>query len=218
VTTSSTWKVEGIVAQKQKQRAKAVVLSDSPNGVEWGMGAMTGSIEDGLLVWRRSTAGHTGEVKYTWTRPGPERLDSPLSKSGRMQEPKTKAALRSRKRMPSSAKGEAGDVVKGTLQKAPAQLSSPRSASSDTSTAPTDTSPFSVYSPEMKLGKMQTTPQEVTQLLEMANNRLAFGDFGAAMRYVSEALDLPDEDDIGTTPGQSIRGLPHSYEGGGRRN
>merc|ERR1719421_699540 len=71
--TTTVWKVDGIVAQKHKQRSKAVVLSDSPNGVEWGMGNLMGSIEDGLLVWRN----RTGQVMYEWGRVESEGLDLP---------------------------------------------------------------------------------------------------------------------------------------------
>jgi hypothetical protein len=179
--------VDGIVAQKHKQRSKAVVLSDSPNGVEWGMGNLIGSIEQGLLVWRN----RAGKVMYEWQ---PDGLDSQPA-----QEPKSNAVPQ--------RKGKDASVPETV-----AQLSSPRSTSSTASTAPTETAPplhsaantayqgyntariagdLSSMKQMLKTTKVkQQTKQEVAKLLEMAGSRLASGDYGTAMQYVLFAQTL----------------------------
>jgi hypothetical protein len=187
--TATLWKVDGIVAQKHKQRSKAVVLSDSPNGVEWGMGNLLGSIEDGLLVWRN----RNGQVMYEWGRLESESLDPP---SQSKQAPKSHTAPRSKGK---SAKERPTVVVKSKREETPAHLSSPRSTSSTVSTAPTDTAAGlalgELRGPAMK-GDTRTTPatMEVSQLLEMAGSRLASGDYGTAMQYVlfAQTLNLPE--------------------------
>lgn len=78
------WKVDGIVAHKHKQRSKAVVLSDSPAGVEWGNANLLGSIEGGLLIWRN----RSGHVTYEWERVDPDMLDSLPPQLKNAQEPK----------------------------------------------------------------------------------------------------------------------------------
>lgn len=185
--TATMWKVDGIVAQKHKQRSKAVVLSDSPNGVEWGMGNLLGSIEDGLLVWRN----RNGQVMYEWGRLESDCLDTPPQSK---QAPKSHTAPRSKGK---SSKERPTAVVKGKREEA---NNSPRSTSSTVSTAPTDAAalpmaPGDLRGPVMK-GDTQTTPAtiEVSQLLEMAGARLASGDYGTAMQYVlfAQTLNLPE--------------------------
>jgi hypothetical protein len=185
--TKTLWKVDGIVAQKHKQRSKAVVLSDSSNGVEWGMGNLMGSIEDGLLVWRNKN----GNVMYEWERPtGPEGLDSPDAPltSTSAQEPKNCAP-------PLRSKSKAA-----ALKRKPEEHASPRSTSSNASTAPTETKPYVAPTgngvprgPATNLDKVKTnkhSTQEVSKLLEMAGSRLAAGDYGTAMQYVLFAQSL----------------------------
>jgi hypothetical protein len=191
--TATLWKVDGIVAQKHKQRSKAVVLSDSSDGIEWGMGNLMGSIEDGLLVWRN----RNGQVMYEWGRLEPETVDPPAQSK---QVAKINTAARSKGK---SAKQRSMTVVKGKPEEAPAHLSSPRSTSSTVSTAPTDTAacfargatgdPLPGQSMEGTKQKMQTS-LEVAQLLEMAGSRLATGDYGTAMQYVlfAQTLNQPE--------------------------
>jgi hypothetical protein len=196
--TTTVWKVDGIVAQKHKQRSKAVVLSDSPNGVEWGTGNLMGSIEDALLVWRN----RTGQVMYTWERPGPESLDSQPSQAMSAQEPTIHAALQVKDKC---GKEPAKAVVSEKAEEPAAHLSSPRSTSSTVSTAPTDSAGGMAHSaisiggdvrvPVMKVDNKPTkqTAQEVAKLLEMAGSRLASGDYATAMQYVlfAQTLDPP---------------------------
>jgi hypothetical protein len=197
--TKTVWKVDGIVAQKHKQRSKAVVLSDSPNGVEWGMGNLMGSIEDGLLVWRN----RIGKVMYEWERPGPDSIDAQLTQCNTAQEPERHAARRSRGESFTNFTEEPVKAASVEAQEPPAQNSSPRSTASAVSTAPTETTPSlplaggGSCAPVMKLDKgktnqptkMQTT-EEVAKLLEMAGSRLASGDYGTAMQYVMFAQTL----------------------------
>ena len=73
-TTKQVWTVTGIVAersktrkpQSSKQSSKPVVLSDGPNGVEWGSGNLKGNMEGGYLVWRN----RQGEATFFWNRGG----------------------------------------------------------------------------------------------------------------------------------------------------
>lgn len=199
--TMTVWKVDGIVAQKHKQRSKAVVLSDSPNGVEWGMGNLMGTIEDGILSWRS----RTGQVAYQWGRCW---LDPESPK----QAPKSNAALRSlpgkhekeASRQVKHAKEAVVAVAKQNPEESLAHLSSPRSTSSTVSTAPTDTAAGLKHGaggiggelPKQAMrGNKQTkqTSNEVEKLLEMAGSRLASGDYGTAMQYVlfAQTLDAP---------------------------
>jgi hypothetical protein len=178
--TAMLWKVDGIVAQKHKQRSKAVVLSDSPRGVEWGMGNLLGSIEDGLLVWRN----RNGQVMYEWCRLEPGTLDAP-SKSKEV--PKSHTAPKSK----GKSAQEPTALVRTKPEDTLANNSSPRSTSSTVSTAPTDTAARDLRQPAMK-GDTQTkrATMEVAQLLEMAGSRLASGDYGTAMQYVMFAQTL----------------------------
>jgi hypothetical protein len=192
------WKVDGIVAQKHKQRAKAVVLSDSPAGVEWGMGNLTGCMENGLLTWRN----RTGKVMYEWERLGPENLDSqPAQPKNAVQEPTGHAVGRSNGKTTESAKAVKGKPSKESSIEPAAQFASPRSTSSTVSTAPTDavaspTEPREVRATGTQPDKKQTNPskEEVAKLLEMAGSRLASGDYGTAMQYVlfAQTLTAPD--------------------------
>ena len=75
--TNTLWKVDGIVAHRHKQRSKAVVLSDSPNGVEWGNANKMGSIEGGLLIWRN----RRGHVTHEWERVDPQGFLTPWLKN-----------------------------------------------------------------------------------------------------------------------------------------
>ena len=60
VQIPQVWTVSGIVAERPKtaglqgkpMSSKPVVLSDGPNGVEWGSGNLKGNMEGGYLVWR----------------------------------------------------------------------------------------------------------------------------------------------------------------------
>jgi hypothetical protein len=191
--------VDGIVAQKHKQRAKAVVLSDSPAGVEWGMGNLTGSLENGLLTWRN----RTGTVMYEWERLGPENLDSVAAQpKNAVQAPKSHAAGRSNGKANEAAKAVKGKPSKESSKEPTAQFASPRSTSSTVSTAPTDavtpcaSRPGEVRSTGTQPDKKQANPsnQEVAKLLEMAGSRLASGDYGTAMQYVlfAQTLYPPD--------------------------
>jgi hypothetical protein len=184
------WKVDGIVAQKHKQRSKAVVLTDSPRGVEWGMGSLLGSFEDGILVWRKPT----GKVMYEWERYSPEASDALTLQPKSAQEPKSHAALKSNCK---AANGPA-TAAKGKppKQPAPKELSSPRSTSSSTvSTAPTDAAPGEVpATSKADTTEKNPTTQEVANLLEMAGSRLAKGDYGAAMQYIIFAQALYPQD------------------------
>ena len=73
-TTKQVWTVTGIVAersktrksQSSKQSSKPVVLSDGPNGVEWGSGNLKGNMEGGYLVWRN----RQGEATFFWNKGG----------------------------------------------------------------------------------------------------------------------------------------------------
>jgi hypothetical protein len=203
----TVWKVDGIVAQKHKQRSKAVVLSDSPNGVEWGMGNLMGSIEDGFLVWRN----RTGQVMYEWGRCGPESVDLPPQPK---KEPKSPAVLQS--------KGKCAKETTSAVEEPTAHLLSPRSTSSTVSTAPTDAAAVlapgaasiggDLRGPAMNCKKQTKQPkqtkqtkqttQEVAKLLEMAGSRLASGDYGAAMQYVLFAQTLDP---------LQVKGLPSQH-------
>jgi hypothetical protein len=189
----TVWKVDGIVAQKHKQRSKAVVLSNSPNGVEWGMGNLMGTIEDGILSWRS----RTGQVAYQWGRCW---LDPESPK----QAPKSNAALQTKGKDEKEA-----SLVKNSKEAAVAVAEqnpeeSPRSTSSTVSTAPTDTAAGLAHGargiggelpkPAMRGNKKKKqTSDEVEKLLEMAGSRLASGDYGTAMQYVlfAQTLDAP---------------------------
>merc|ERR1719506_610574 len=46
--------------------SKPVVLSDGPNGVEWGSGNLKGNMEGGYLVWRN----RHGEATFFWNKVG----------------------------------------------------------------------------------------------------------------------------------------------------
>merc|ERR1719473_2186724 len=66
-STQNVWIVSGIIAERakrQKAQKKPIVLSDGPQGVEWGNGNLKGSFEDGMLVWRN----RRGEATYCWKK------------------------------------------------------------------------------------------------------------------------------------------------------
>jgi hypothetical protein len=205
--TNTVWKVDGIVAKKHKQKSKAVVLSDSPNGVEWGEGNLIGSIEDGVLSWRN----RAGKVMYEWQQEG---LDSQPSNLKYALEPKSrpvvdspsshlKYALEPKSNPAPRKRGNDASMQKPVAPENEKKFSSPRSTASTASTAPTESAPFLMLGPLSYAGDRSISKQEhntnhvkqqptkeVEKLLEMAGSRLASGDYGTAMKYVLFAQTL----------------------------
>jgi hypothetical protein len=87
--TPNEWLVDGIVVERakaskgQKKNNKPIVLSDGPDGVEWGNGNLIGNLEDGCLVWRN----RRGEATYHWSKADgavpPTALNLPLEKANK---------------------------------------------------------------------------------------------------------------------------------------
>jgi len=183
-STQNVWIVSGIVAERakrQKMQKKPIVLSDGPQGVEWGNGNLKGNIEDGWLVWRNRRGEATycwkkldtiAEVLYTDTAERKVRRTPPLVSPPPLPTkttPKTKTEAQSPRSMTSEGSAETAALA-GSL--ASLQASLPMSGST------ADGTPDDIAVAEMK------------KLVEMAGNRLMAGDVYMSMRYIPLAQQV----------------------------
>jgi hypothetical protein len=189
--TAEVWEVSGIVAEKgtrpKGQRKRPIVLNDGPEGVTWGSGNLTGSLEDGVLVWRN----RRGEVTYCW-----EKLEEkakgmqPARKTGTPEARKT-----SQVHMPDT------DSVRTPSRKNSVEKLTPRSTSSGMSnetteiTAEIGSSANPYLAPLIPTGNLEEQPDDVAvaemkMLMEMASNRLLVGDVYMSMRYITLAQQV----------------------------
>jgi hypothetical protein len=196
----NVWIVSGIVverAARQKTQKKPIVLSDGPQGVEWGNGNLKGKLEDGVLVWRN----RRGEATYCWKRV--ENTNEVLSSD-------SKAATRKVRRTPPLASPPpipAGHVpAKINLQtkiEVLTQEQSPRSTGSGTSAETAAltacmgnlATSASHGPPAAAAGNVDGKPDDISvaemrMLVEMAGNRLMAGDVYMSMRYITLAQQV----------------------------
>jgi hypothetical protein len=171
-STRNEWTVDGIIVERAKgkkgqKKAKAIVLTDGPAGIEWGNGNLFGNFEDGCLVWRN----RRGEATYSW-----QKLEGEV-------EPMTAGPV---------AKDAAMPALPFAVKRPSKEDLSPRSTNSGTSN---ETAAMTAESLAMSLSQFQPKEDEVAfaevkMLLEMARSRLMAGDVYTSMRYITLAQQV----------------------------
>jgi hypothetical protein len=180
------WTVNGIIAERakrQKAQKKPIVLSDGPQGVEWGNGNLKGSFEDGLLVWRN----RRGEATYCWRKlennvevtvqGGPILVTKKVKRTPPVASPPPLPI--NVQKIPSHAKTE--------------ELS-PRSTNS-AGTTETAALAAGMGNLAVDASNVESPPDgiavaEMKMLVEMAGNRLMAGDVYMGMRYITLAQQV----------------------------
>jgi hypothetical protein len=185
--TSNIWIVSGIVAERAKRpkgQKKPIVLSNGPQGVEWGNGNLKGSLEDGWLVWRNRRQ----EATYCWKK---------LENINDIPLPEPLPAPRKVKRTPPATSPPPPPLP---LKPHTKEDQSPRSTNSagtnDTAALAAGMAAMGVSNlPGMDGNSADGQPDgiavaEMKMLVEMAGNRLMAGDVYMGMRYITLAQQV----------------------------
>jgi hypothetical protein len=182
----NVWIVSGIVAERAKRPKalkKPIVLSDGPQGVEWGNGNLKGKMEDGWLVWRN----RRGEATYTWKK---------LENGAEVLPPLPVTEAPKVRRVPPVASPPPPPVptkiISHTNTKTEDQ--SPRSTNS-AGTTETAALTGGMGSYALDASPVEDKPDgiavaEMKMLVEMAGNRLMAGDVYMGMRYITLAQQV----------------------------
>jgi hypothetical protein len=186
------WIVSGIVVERAKRikaQKKPIVLSDGPNGVEWGNGNLKGNFEDGCLVWRN----RRGEIAYCWTK-----FDSssevptaqPMMEIQKERNARRTPPMVSPPPVPTKA-------TLPTEKEVTNQDQSPRSTDSSANSIETAAITGGVGSMVLNAshGQVEGKPDDIAvaemkMLVEMAGNRLMAGDVYMSMRYITLAQQV----------------------------
>jgi hypothetical protein len=188
--TQNIWIVSGIVVERAKRikaQKKPIVLSDGPNGVEWGNGNLKGNFEDGCLVWRN----RRGEIAYCWLKFDHTSEVPPAEPIGHKE--------RNARRTPPmvSPPPVPSKAALPTEKEVANQIQSPRSTDSSANSIETAALAGSVGSMVLNAshGQAEGKPDDIAvaemkMLVEMAGNRLMAGDVYMSMRYITLAQQV----------------------------
>jgi hypothetical protein len=190
--TQNVWIVNGIVAERSKRpkmAKKPIVLSDGPQGVEWGNGNLKGKFEDGCLVWRN----RRGEATYCWEPLGNTAADI-------MPTLPVKEAPKVRRTPPVATPPPPPVAIPPPPPKVVVPTKkedhSPRSTNSGSTT---ETAALTAAVGSLALDASQVGAQdqpdsiavaEMQMLVEMAGKRLMAGDVYMGMRYITLAQQV----------------------------
>jgi hypothetical protein len=184
--TQNVWIVSGIVAERAKRPKalkKPIVLSDGPQGVEWGNGNLKGKFEDGCLVWRN----RRGEATYCWKK---------LDNSSEVLPPLPVTEAPKVRRTPPVASPPPPPAPTKFIAPANTKTEdqSPRSTNSaGTTETAALTGGMGSFAPDAS--NVDDQPDgiavaEMKMLVEMAGNRLMAGDVYMGMRYITLAQQV----------------------------
>jgi hypothetical protein len=185
LTTNSVWTVDGIIAerprrgQKSPSSRKVAVLTESPSGIEWGMGNLVGKLDAGALCWFN----RKGFVAYRWVRPGANTAST--SDSSRTSPTRT-----STDSTPASRKCEPLSPSSSELNAVPLRpKTEPTLKCGDPLNPPAERTTLG-HQAKLNEESKEDSMMEVALLLHIAGGRIAIGDYSKALHFVLLAQEI----------------------------